>query len=73
MPDLVGDLLCILEDAGVPTAIAVGYVAPSFDTYMQAFIGHVGVQDMTGALNLHMRLRASGPTSSQPSLASPYR
>lgn len=25
MPDLVGDLLCILEHAGVPGAIAVGY------------------------------------------------
>jgi soluble epoxide hydrolase/lipid-phosphate phosphatase len=37
MPDLVGDLLCILENAGAPTAIAVGYVASSFNTYMQAF------------------------------------
>jgi hypothetical protein len=26
MPDLVGDLLCILEHAGAPKAIAVGYV-----------------------------------------------
>ncbi len=33
MPDLVGDLLCILEHAGAPTAIAVGYVIPSFDIY----------------------------------------
>lgn len=40
MPDLVGDLLCILENAGVQTAIAVGYVPPSFDTYMQAFHSH---------------------------------
>ena len=37
MPDLVGDLTCILENAGVPTAIAVGYVSLSFDTYMQTF------------------------------------
>ena len=37
MPDLVGDLLCILESAGAPTAIAVGYVTPSFDTCMQVF------------------------------------
>jgi len=36
MPDLVGDLLCILEHAGAPTAIAVGYGLPSFDTYMHA-------------------------------------
>jgi hypothetical protein len=28
MPDLVGDLLCILEHAGVQKAIAVGYVTP---------------------------------------------
>lgn len=28
MPDLVGDLLCILGHAGVQEAIAVGYVAP---------------------------------------------
>lgn len=69
MPDLVGDLLCILEHAGAPTAIAVGYVGHLLIDICTRFIGHVGLQGMTGAPNLHMRLLASGPTSSLPSLA----
>jgi hypothetical protein len=34
MPDLVGDLLCILEHAGAPGAIAVGYAKPHGVTHL---------------------------------------
>jgi hypothetical protein len=34
MPDLVGDLLCILEHAGAPGAIVVGYAKPHGVTHL---------------------------------------
>jgi soluble epoxide hydrolase/lipid-phosphate phosphatase len=38
MPDLVGDLLCILEHAGVVKAIAVGYVTFSIYCFPEVLI-----------------------------------
>ena len=68
MPDLVGDLLCILEHAGVQKAIAVGYATTPFLYFFRRFIRHYRfLQGTTGALSLHMKPRASGPTFSQPS------
>ena len=40
MPDLVGDLLCILEHAGVHKAIVVGYVTLPY-LYFRHLIRHV--------------------------------
>ena len=42
MPDLVGDLLCILEHAGVQKAIAVGYATTPYLYFFRRFTQHIG-------------------------------
>ena len=50
MPDLVGDIMCIMKHAGVPHAIAIGYVAPR-NYNSRRFIHSLGSQGTTGALS----------------------
>ena len=42
MPDLVSDLLCILEHAGAPEAIAIGYVQPLGDVFFRRLAEDIG-------------------------------
>ena len=77
MPDLVADLLCILEHAGVQKVVIVGYVAPKTEKKTnlnpRRFTHYPVLQGMTGAPSCHTRLHASGRTFSRPSWASLYR
>ena len=60
MPDLVGDLLCILEHAGAPEAIVVGYA----QTFIFMRVAEdIRLEGMTGALSWRMRQHASARTS----------
>ncbi len=60
MPDLVSDLLCLLEQAGAPEAIAIGYAESCgiFDVWLAE-----DLEDKTGVPNWRMKQRANARTS----------
>ncbi len=62
MPDLVGDLLCILKHAGAPEAIVVGYAKPRGDVFF-CLAEDIGLEGMTGAPSWRTRQHASARTS----------
>ena len=64
MPDLVGDLLCILEHAGAPGAIAIGY-AKSRGGVIRRSAEDSCLEGMTGVPSWRMRQRVNARTSSR--------
>jgi pimeloyl-ACP methyl ester carboxylesterase len=74
MQDLTNDLVCVLEDAKVASAICIGYVTIPFSSYnldtllifMSKLLG------MTGDHNYAMKLRVCGRIYSLLSLASSF-
>lgn len=59
IPDVVGDLMCILQKAGVSQAVVIGHVLFLIE---QCLVDRLFLSvATTGALNLPMKLHENGP------------